>query len=178
MVRLARFGPLFEDLCVHSPTLISSPPDCIHQAVIQRPRELHHDLNRTLSSSFLTSILLSFLGSASFLPPHSRLCICLCTCYFSPPPISQSVYSHRHHSQHDSFRIQAPTHACCRSGLYEVLHLHLNQASGPRGIRQRRKTTGSVTEKRQRLVRKARRSCKDPISSKYAKEGTKTSIWC
>lgn len=178
MVRLARFGPLFEDLCVHSPTLISSPPDCIHQAVIQQPRELHHDLNRTLSSSFLTSILPFFLRQRLVPSPPFSLVYLLVYVLLLPPPISQSVYSHRHRNQHDSFRIQAPTHACCRSGLYEVLHLHLNQASGPRGIRQRRKTASSVTEKRQRLVRKAMRSCKDPISSKYAKEGIKTSIWC
>lgn len=173
MVRLARFG-LFEDLCVHSPTSISSPPDCIHQAVIQRPRDLHHDLNRTLSS-FLTSILPFFPRQRSVPFPlcsEKPILACVSACvryYFFPPPIRQSVYSHRHHSQHNSFPIQNPTHACCRSRLHEVLHLHLNQASGPRGIRQRRKNTSSVTEKRQRLVRKAMRSCKDPLSSMLKK---------
>lgn len=91
MVRLARFGPLFEDLCVHSPTLISSPPDCIHQAVIQRPRELHHDLNRTLSSSFLTSILPFFLRQRLVPSPPILACVSACVRVTSPPHRSANL---------------------------------------------------------------------------------------
>ena len=120
IVRLARFVPLLEVLCIHPPTSITFSTRLHHQAVIQQPQDLHHDLNRTLHSSFWTCVFSLFsqaaLGSLALVlgKTHSR--------YISArlrvisPPIHLTIRlfpsTPRPQLQHDAFRIQAPAHAC------------------------------------------------------------------
>ena len=131
----------------------ASSTNYTHQAAIQRPRDLDHDYNRTLSSFWTSQAALGSFAPL-FGKPHPRLFICSSTCYFSThqPSNLSILLLLLPPLQHDSLRRQAPTHACCRSHLYDMLHPHLNQASGPQDVWSS-------------LTRKAMGSCNGPLSS-------------
>lgn len=174
MVRLARFGPFLAVLCVLRLPWSASPPGCTHQAVIQRPRDLHHDLNRNLSSSFWKCVFALFsqaaLGSFALvfgIPSFSHL-MCSSTRYFSTH-LSQNLFIPIDASTSTSIWYISNTSS--RQRVILLLLVWSAQSSfGPasrlRDIFDRGVPLPvlSQRERRERLIQIAMESCQDPPS--------------